>query len=119
MLSSSDTNNVFWLNQFEHILSDRRTSHNINQVKRRRLDVAPGKSISTFQDPDDPDPIQPNTPVDPIVIPVSSSSSAPASITEVQKMSTTNIDSDEEDHFTNNLKIGKFILIKWMYSKGT
>lgn len=117
--STSDTNNVSWLNQFENIWSEHRMSHNINQVKRRRLDVAPGKSISTFEDPDDPVPIQPNTPVDPIVIPIPSSSSAPAYITEVQKISTINIESDEKDHFTDSLKIGEFILVKWMYNERT
>jgi len=134
--TSTSIDDVSWINEFESILSKRRSHGGIVQGKRKRLNVAPGKSISTFEnsedtddqdnqddpdsknDPDDPDPIQPNT-YDPIIVPVPSCSSAPESMTEVQKMSVIDMESDDEDNFTSILKVNDYILVKCLYGEGT
>lgn len=126
MLSIEKNNNdCIWINEFENILSERRFSKSSNHStpKRKRLDVVPGKSITVvFEDPDDPDSIQPELEIESsIVIIIPASNEPVASSSQVNSMSTTNMhDSDDDDeNFQKKLKINEFILVKFLYGEGT
>lgn len=120
-----NNNDCTWINEFENILSERRFSKSSNHPtpKRKRLDVVPGKSITVvFEDPDDPDPIQPELEIEsPIVITIQASNEPVASSSQVNSMSTMNMhDSDDDDeNFQKKLKINEFILVKCLYVEET